>query len=69
MAGSAALPASRSRLSLRLFLVLAILYPGGSVIFLLLFLGILPRGAELLAIVLYGLGLILLYRERRAVIR
>jgi len=38
-------------------------------IFLLMFLGILPRGAELVAIMLYGVGLVLLFLERRAVIR
>jgi len=68
MTGSAELPPSHSRLR-AMFLVVAVLYSGGSMIFLLMFLGILPRGAELVAIGLYGVALVLLFLERRAVIR
>ena len=68
MSGSAELPPSHSRLR-AVFLVVGVLYSGGTRIFLLMFLGILPRGAELVAIVLYGVGLVLLFLERRAVIR
>ncbi len=38
-------------------------------IFLLMLLDILPKDAELVAIVLYGVGLVLLFRERRAIVR
>ena len=68
MSGSAELPPSHSRLR-AVFLVVGVLYSGASMIFLLMFLGILPRGAELVAIVLYGVGLVLLFRERRAIVR
>jgi len=68
MAGSAALPPSHSWLR-AVLPVVAVLYLGASMIFVLMLLDILPKEAELVAIVLYGVGLVLLFRERRAMVR
>ncbi len=61
-----ALPPSHFPLTRAAFLVFFILNFGATMTFVLLFLGILPRDAELVAIVPYGLGLVLLFRQRLA---
>src|SRR2546428_14130352 len=68
MAGSAALPPSHSWLR-AVLPVVAVLYLGAAMIFVLMLLDILPKEAELAAIVLYGEGLFLLFRERGALFR